>query len=96
MTLHNFEVDGFTTWKWLINFYKIKEKAKPNKGHEALHKIIQEILGANKKAMIVTQNIDDFHPEALFVKKQGKKPVFDYPICEVHGNIKKLRCDTCS
>lgn len=45
---------------------------------------------------MVTQNIDDFHPEALHGQLEKRKGLKEYKICEIHGNIKKIRCDNCS
>lgn len=36
LTLSYYSEHPKQTWEWLQNFYKIKSKAKPNKGHYAL------------------------------------------------------------
>lgn len=42
----------------------MKTKFKPNKGHLGLNAIIGDLCASNKKSMLVTQNIDNFHVEA--------------------------------
>lgn len=43
--------------------------AKLNKGHSGLDAIMREIVNAEKKTILVTQNIDNFHTEAKKAKK---------------------------
>ena len=56
---------------------------------------MREIINSNKNTVLVTQNIDDFHIEAQKQKKDNEKAK-SYKIHEIHGNIKKLRCDNCT
>ena len=69
MTLHHFDNYQYSTWNWLIEFYNTKLQAKLNKGHTSLDAIMREIISADKKTLLVTQNIDDFHGEAQRAKQ---------------------------
>ena len=84
------------TWKWLQDFYELKIKCRPNKGHIALSEIIEHLGSAGKEVCIVTQNIDNFHAEVR-EQRLAKNPKYPYyPIYEIHGNIMYVRCDKCS
>lgn len=56
--------------------------ARPNSGHEA----IVELQRLNKLAFLISQNVDNLH------LKSGVRPEL---ISELHGNITRLRCQTC-
>ena len=59
--------------------------AEPNKAHRA----IAELEAIGKLTCVITQNIDQLH------QKAGNSPE---RVCELHGNMKSLRClgcDTC-
>lgn len=64
LTLDYFEKHPAKCWRWLLDFYKVKAKAKPNAGHWALEKILQHCQRAGKNVTLVTQNIDSLHAEA--------------------------------
>jgi NAD-dependent SIR2 family protein deacetylase len=70
------------TWEWLLDFYHLKNKSKPNRGHTALHSILKEVVSSDRQGMLVTQNIEDFHVEVK-TEKQKKKSneKEDYMIC---------------
>ncbi len=76
-----FEKDPHLVW----SFYKWRmdliRKAKPNPAHYALAEL--ERMGILKA--VVTQNVDDLHREA------GSRNVV-----ELHGNIFRVRCTSCS
>ena len=56
--------------------------AEPNAGHLA----IAELQNLGKLAFLISQNVDNLH------LKSGMRPEL---IAELHGNITKLRCQTC-
>ena len=56
--------------------------AEPNAGHLA----IAELQGLGKLAFLISQNVDNLH------LRSGIRPEL---IAELHGNITKLRCQTC-
>ena len=62
------------------SFFSALEKARPNPAHLALAKL--EEMG--HLAAVITQNVDNLHREA------GSRSV-----CELHGNLYRLRCMTC-
>lgn len=64
MTLHYFQNNPDKCWKWLVEFYKLKIKAKPNAAHYSLNRLIDYLLTAGKDVTLVTQNIDNLHHEA--------------------------------
>lgn len=68
------------TWKWLHEFYNIKIKSKPNRGHIALNDILEELARKGKEVSIVTQNIDNFHTETQLQGKKTNKNYKGYPI----------------
>lgn len=58
------------------------DSAQPNKGHLA----IVELQKLGKLKFLISQNIDNIH------LKSGIKPEL---LAELHGNIAKLRCESC-
>ncbi len=77
-----FSRDPELVWKWYDWRRQIISEAKPNAGHLALAKL-EEIKGEN--FILITQNVDGLH------QKAGSKRVL-----EVHGNIWKLKCTSCT
>jgi NAD-dependent deacetylase len=66
---------------FVIDFYSVLLKAKPNPAHEVLAILEKE----NILKSIITQNIDNLHQEA------GSKNVI-----ELHGNAFRIRCMRCA
>jgi len=65
---------------FIVDFYSLLFKAKPNPGHLALGVLEKE----NRLRAIITQNIDNLHQEA------GNRNVI-----ELHGNSFRIRCEAC-
>jgi NAD-dependent deacetylase len=65
---------------FIVDFYSLLFKAKPNPGHLALGVLEKE----NRLRAIITQNIDNLHQEA------GNRNVV-----ELHGNSFRIRCEVC-
>lgn len=57
------------------------QSADPNPGHQ----VLAELESMGKMAAVITQNVDDLHQEAGSAK-----------VVEVHGNLFKMRCLSCS
>jgi NAD-dependent deacetylase len=66
---------------FIVDFYSVLFKAKPNPGHFALSILEKE----NMLRAIITQNIDNLHQQA------GNRNVV-----ELHGNCFRIRCSNCS
>ena len=65
---------------FIVDFYSLLFKAKPNPGHLALGILEKE----NRLRAIITQNIDNLHRQA------GNRNVI-----ELHGNSFRIRCQAC-
>jgi len=65
---------------FIIDFYSLLFKARPNPGHLALAVLEKE----NRLRAIITQNIDNLHRQA------GNRNVI-----ELHGNSFRIRCQGC-
>lgn len=69
-------------WQQRLDMEKSLNKAKPNKGHNA-------IAGLYKKGFVksvITQNIDGLHQESGIDEKD---------VIELHGNTRRVRCMSC-
>ncbi|RLG77205.1 MAG: NAD-dependent protein deacylase [Thermoprotei archaeon] len=75
-----FRRDPVKVWRWYLWRLELISSAKPNDGHKALAAL--EKLGVLK--CVVTQNVDCLHQLA------GSRCVI-----ELHGNIRRARCDNC-
>ncbi|MBN2583942.1 MAG: NAD-dependent deacylase [Planctomycetes bacterium] len=75
-------------WQWYNERREQLSRMRPNAGHEALARIerrLAERRAQDGRFTLVTQNIDGLHQAA------GSRNVL-----ELHGNIWKVRCTTCS
>ncbi len=70
-------------WDWIESLQEMVKKSKPNKTHFLIHDILVEIAKKGKKAVLVTQNIDDFH-----IKPVNKQ----YEYHAIHGVANQMRC----
>ena len=70
------------SWKRKFSGQDIIKKAKPNIGHLAVSKIINE----HESAYLITQNVDNLHQDA---------GVPDDKITEIHGNASYASCLDC-
>ena len=70
------------SWKKKFSGQDIIKKAKPNIGHLAVAKIINE----HESAYLITQNVDNLHQDA---------GVPDDKITEIHGNASYASCLDC-
>ena len=70
------------SWKRKFSGQDIIKKAKPNIGHLAVAKIINE----HESAYLITQNVDNLHQDA---------GVPDDKITEIHGNASYASCLEC-
>ena len=77
-----FAKDPKLVWEWYNWRRELIAKAQPNPAHYALAKL-EEIKGNN--FVVITQNVDGLH------RRAGNKNVL-----EIHGNIWKVRCTSCS
>ncbi len=76
-----FKRDPHLVWEFYRWRIDLVRKAKPNSAHYALAELEKmDILKA-----VITQNVDDLHSEA------GSRNVI-----ELHGNIFRVRCTSCS
>lgn len=70
------------SWERKFGGDRTMERAKPNKGHEAVAKVINEGNGT----AVITQNVDNLH------QLSG---VDDDNVIELHGNAKYAKCLSC-
>jgi len=71
------------SWRRLFSGERAIAKAKPNKGHEAIAKLIRD----GKAVAVITQNVDNLH------QKSGIAPG---QIIELHGNATYAKCLDCN
>jgi len=71
------------SWRRRFAIGEVLDKARPNKGHIAVAKLVQ----TGKAACVITQNIDGLHQAA---------GVPDENIIELHGNTNYALCLECS
>ncbi len=81
-TPHAFARDPKLVWEWYNWRRELISKASPNPAHRALARLEEK---KGDKFTIITQNVDGLHRLA------GNKNVL-----EIHGNIWKVRCTSCS
>jgi NAD-dependent deacetylase len=58
---------------------------KPNRAHQALAKLEEEVTAAGGRFTLVTQNVDDLHARA------GSRHILP-----IHGNLDKVECASCN
>lgn len=75
-----FQMRPELTWHHILRIEAACRGARPNRGHE----VIAE-LEAQAEVVVLTQNVDGFHPAA------GSSRVI-----EIHGAIHRLRCTSCA
>ncbi len=71
------------SWRRRFSGDRVMEHAKPNKGHEAVAKLISE----GKCSAVITQNVDNLHQDS---------GVPDAQIIELHGNASYAKCLKCA
>jgi NAD-dependent deacetylase len=69
-------------WRRRFTGDRVMENAKPNKGHEAVAKLIRE----GKATAVITQNVDNLHQDS------GVEPA---QVIELHGNASYAKCLDC-
>jgi NAD-dependent deacetylase len=69
-------------WRRRFKGERTMEHARPNKGHEAVAKLVRE----GKCTAVITQNVDNLHQDSGIPKEQ---------IIELHGNASYARCLSC-
>jgi NAD-dependent deacetylase len=69
-------------WRRRFTGDRVMENAKPNKGHEAVAKLVRE----GKCTAVVTQNVDNLHQDSGVPEDQ---------IIELHGNASYAKCLKC-
>jgi NAD-dependent deacetylase len=70
------------SWRRLFTGERVVANAKPNKGHEAIAKLVRD----GKAAAVITQNVDSLH------QKSG---IDAHQIIELHGNVTYAKCLDC-
>jgi len=70
------------SWRRRFTGERTIENAKPNKGHEAVAKLVRE----GKVTAVITQNVDNLHHASGIPPAQ---------IVELHGNTSYAKCLTC-
>ncbi|MGA1371523.1 MAG: SIR2 family NAD-dependent protein deacylase [Pseudomonadales bacterium] len=70
------------SWRRRFDGDRVLEKARPNKGHAA----IARLLAAGKVIAVITQNVDNLHQQS---------GVPDDRVIELHGNALYARCLSC-
>jgi len=71
------------SWRRRFSGERTIENARPNKGHDAVAKLVRE----GKVIGVITQNVDDLH------RASGVPPE---QIVELHGNTTYARCLSCA
>lgn len=80
-----FDQDPYQVLSWYLWRLKLIQNSEPNPGHHALVALEEYCLSSGKDFILITQNIDGLHIKA------GSSQVL-----ELHGNIFRLRCHSCS
>jgi NAD-dependent deacetylase len=70
------------SWRRRFAGDRAMENAKPNKGHEAVAKLIRE----GKATAVITQNVDNLHQDSGIDPSQ---------VIELHGNASYAKCLDC-
>jgi NAD-dependent deacetylase len=70
------------SWRRKFEGDRIIERAKPNKGHDAVAKLVRE----GKVSAVITQNVDNLHQDS---------GVPDNQVIELHGNTRYAICLDC-
>jgi NAD-dependent deacetylase len=70
------------SWRRRFDGDRVIERAKPNKGHEAVAKLVRE----GKVTAVITQNVDNLHQDS---------GVPDAQVIELHGNARYAKCLDC-
>jgi NAD-dependent protein deacetylase/lipoamidase len=70
------------SWRRRFSGERTMENAKPNKGHEAVAKLVRE----GKVTAVITQNVDNLHHASGIPPEQ---------IVELHGNASYAKCLSC-
>ncbi len=70
------------SWRRRFSGERLMENAKPNKGHEAVAKLVAD----GKCTAVITQNVDNLHQDSGIPESQ---------IVELHGNASFATCLTC-
>lgn len=71
------------SWRRRFSGERTMENAQPNKGHEAVAKLVRD----GKVAAVITQNVDDLHRASGVPSEQ---------IVELHGNATYAKCLNCT
>ncbi len=91
-------------WNWHLRFFKDMLKCKPNLAHETVLALQEFCAKENIEAMLVTQNVDDYHCKLLkkstLLAGEGEPAkegdlnfAFTRNVVEIHGNFKYMRCN---
>lgn len=70
------------TWRRRFEGDRVMERAKPNKGHLAVAKLVAE----GKVSAVITQNVDNLHQDSGIASER---------VIELHGNATYAKCLTC-
>jgi len=70
------------TWRRRFTGDRVMENAKPNKGHDAIAKLIRD----GKAAAVITQNVDNLHQDSGVEADR---------VIELHGNASYAKCLDC-
>jgi NAD-dependent deacetylase len=71
------------SWRRRFSGERTMENAQPNKGHDAVAKLVHE----GKVVAVITQNVDDLHRASGVPQQQ---------IVELHGNATYAKCLNCA
>jgi len=71
------------SWRRRFSGDRTIERAKPNKGHEAVAKLVRE----GKGSAVITQNVDNLHQQS---------GIPDDKVIELHGNARYATCLDCT
>jgi NAD-dependent deacetylase len=71
------------SWRRRFSGERTMENAKPNKGHEAVAKLVRD----GKATAVITQNVDNLHHDSGIDSSQ---------IIELHGNASYAKCLGCN
>jgi NAD-dependent deacetylase len=80
-----FKKDPYRVLSWYQWRLQLIKNSEPNPGHHALVELEEYCESTGKNFHLITQNIDGLHQQA------GSSRVI-----ELHGNIFRLRCQSCS
>jgi NAD-dependent deacetylase len=70
------------SWRRRFTGERTIENAKPNKGHDAVAKLIRD----GKASAVITQNVDNLHQNSGIDPEQ---------VIELHGNVSYAKCLDC-